>query len=142
MNDQNRVAVATKRYPGRIYVWLGILVALAGVAVYFIQFNAKILRTPWYTPICATIGVGLVLLALVYSRTIWRWAALVFLTLLAAAEWHMVLQGLSTPTYAGPVQAGQPFPEFATTLADGSTFTQRDLKGEQNTVMVFFRGHW
>ena len=142
MNDQNRIAVATKSHPGRIYVWLGMLVALAGVAVYFIQFNAKILRTPWYTPICATIGVALVLLALVHSRTIWRWAALVFLTLFAAAEWAMILVAFSTPAYTGPVKVGQPFPEFATKLADGSTFTQNDLKGEQNTVMVFFRGHW
>jgi hypothetical protein len=26
--------------------------------------------------------------------------------------------------------------------ADGSPFTQRDLEGDQNNVMVFFRGRW
>ena len=46
------------------------------------------------------------------------------------------------PAYTGPVAAGQPFPEFATQRADGSPFTQRDLEGDQNNVMVFFRGRW
>jgi hypothetical protein len=118
------------------------LVALAGVVIYIVLFNAKILITPWYTPICATVGVLFLLLALVRARTIWRWAALVFFILFAAAEWGMLLVAFSTPAYTGPVKAGQPFPEFTTTLADGSTFTQSDLKGEQNTVMVFYRGWW
>jgi peroxiredoxin len=52
----------------------------------------------------------------------------------------MLLVVFALPPYTGPVKAGQPFPEFATTLADGSSFTQNDLKGEQNTALFFFNG--
>ena len=27
-------------------------------------------------------------------------------------------------------------------LRDGTSFTQRDLEGEQHSVLVFFRGRW
>jgi len=118
------------------------LVALAGLAIYVALYNIRVLVAPWYAPILASVGVALLLLALVRGRTIWRWAALVLFTLFAAAQWFLVLFALATPTYTGPVKSGQPFPEFTTTLADGSTFTQNDLKSDQNTVMVFYRGWW
>jgi hypothetical protein len=75
------------------------------------------------------------------SRSIWRWTAVVIFTLFAAFQWWALL-AMRLPAYTGPVKDGQPFPAFATTLADGSSFTQADLQGDQNTVMVFFRGHW
>jgi peroxiredoxin len=46
------------------------------------------------------------------------------------------------PLYKGPVAMGRPFPAFATVRADGSPFTQRDLQGDKNSVLVFFRGRW
>jgi hypothetical protein len=142
MNDWNQSSVGTRRRPGRMYLVLGVLVALAGLVVYVFQLRAKVLATPWYAPILATAGVGLVVLALVQSRSLWRWAAAVFFTLFAAAEWVSLLVLLGAPAYTGPVKAGQPFPAFTTTLADGSAFTQESLKGDQNTVLVFFRGRW
>jgi hypothetical protein len=139
MND---VYKTTSRHPGRSLLLLGVLVAVAGpVLMFSLMFAAKILITPWYAPLLGTLGVALIILALMRSRSIWRWTAVVIFTLLAGFQWYALL-GMRTPAYTGPVKDGQPFPAFATTLANGSAFTQADLQGDQNTVMVFFRGHW
>jgi hypothetical protein len=106
-----------------------------------LMFAAKILITPWYAPLLGTLGVALIVLALMRLRSFWRWTAVVIFTLLVAFQWWALL-AMRTPAYTGPVKDGQPFPAFATTLADGSAFTRADLEGDQNTVMVFFRGHW
>jgi len=139
MNDQYKT---TSRHPGRSLLLLGMLVAVAGpVLMILLMFAAKILITPWYVPLLGTLGVALIILALMRSRSIWRWAAVVIFTLFAGFQWWAVL-AMQTPAYTGSLKDGEPFPAFATTLADGSTFTQDDLKRDQNTVMVFFRGHW
>src|SRR5262245_56741840 len=65
---------------------------------------------------------------------------LTFAAKILITPWYAPLLG--TLAYTGPVKYGQPFPTFATTVADGSTFTQTDLQGNQHTVTVFFRGHW
>jgi hypothetical protein len=106
-----------------------------------LMFAAKILITPWYAPLLGTLGVALIILALMRSRSIWRWTAAAIFTLLVAFQWYALL-AMRTPPYTGPVKDGKPFPAFATTLAEGSAFTRDSLKGDQNTVMVFFRGHW
>src|SRR5215813_8167031 len=128
MSDQNRLAV--DRRPGRRLLWLGMVVALSGIVIFFVLLNARILIAPWYIPILASLGAGLLLLSLVRARSIWRWAAFLFFAAFATAVWVMLLVVLATPAYAGPVKGGQPFPEFATTLADGSSFSQNELKGE------------
>ncbi len=142
MNDLNRTLARTSRHPGRSLLLLGVLVALAGpVLMILLTFVAKILITNWYSPLLGTLGVALIVLALMRSRSIWRWTALVLFTLVAGFGWW-ALFAMGLPAYTGPVKNGEPFPAFATTLADGSAFTQDNLKGDQNTVMVFFRGHW
>ena len=139
MND---VYKTTSRHPGRSLLLLGALAAVAGPVIGIVlMFVAKILITPWYMPLLGTLGVALIVLALMRSRSIWRWTALVIFTLFVGFQWWALL-AMRTPAYTGPVKDGQPFPAFATTLADGSAFTQADLQGDQNTVMVFFRGHW
>ena len=139
MND---VYKTTSRHPGRSLLLLGALVAVAGpVLGIVLMFVAKILITPWYMPLLGTLGVALIVLALMRSRSIWRWTALVIFTLFVGFQWWALL-AMRTPAYTGPVKEGQSFPAFATTLADGSAFTQADLQGDQNSVMVFFRGHW
>ena len=139
MNDLDK---ATARHPGRPLLLLGVFLAVAGPALMMLlTFAAKILITNWYGPLLGTLGVALIVLALLRSRSIWRWTAVVIFTLLAGFQWWALL-AMRTPAYTGPVKDGQPFPAFATALADGSTFTQADLQGDQNTVMVFFRGHW
>jgi len=142
MIDHNPAPPDARRHSGRLYLFLGALLAAAGLVIYAVQFRAKVLTTPWYVPILATTGVALAVLALVRSRSVWRWAAAGLLTLFAAAEWVFLLVLFGTPAYTGPAQAGQPFPEFTTTRADGSLFTPDDLIGGKNTVLVFFRGRW
>jgi hypothetical protein len=139
MNDLHKTAV---QHPGRPLLLLGVLVALAGpVLMIVLMFAAKILVAPWYLPLLGTLGLALIVMALVRSRSIWRWTAVAVFTLFVAFQWWTML-AMRTPAYTGPVKDGESFPAFASTLADGSSFSQNDLKGDQNTVMVFFRGHW
>jgi len=121
---------------------LGVFLALGGqLLVMVLAFAAGILVSPWYAPILGTLGVALIILALVRARSVWRWTGVVIFTLLVSFQWYAVFS-MRTPAYTGPVKDGEPFPAFATTLADGSAFTEADLQGDQGTVMVFFRGHW
>ena len=139
MNDLYKT---TARHPGRSLLLFGVFLAVAGpVLNILLMFAAKILITPWYAPLLGTLGVALIILAIMRSRSIWRWTAVVIFTLFVGFQWWALL-AMRLPAYTGPVKDGQPFPAFATTLADGSAFTQADLQGDQHTVMVFFRGHW
>jgi hypothetical protein len=139
MNDLYKT---TARHPGRSLLLLGVFLAVGGQMLYILlTFAAKILITNWYGPLLGTLGLALIILALMRSRSIWRWTAAVLVTLLVGFQWW-ALFAMGLPAYTGPVKDGQPFPAFATTLADGSAFTHADLQGDQNTVMVFFRGHW
>jgi hypothetical protein len=134
-------ATAPRRYPGRLFLALGFAFAALGVIGYAAQLAVHRLTTPWYLPGAATLGVAFVVMSLVRTRTVWRVLALVLLVLLAGAEWAFLL-GARLPAYTGPVAEGKPFPAFTTTRADGMSFTQRDLEGDQNSVLVFFRGRW
>ena len=67
--------------------------------------------------------------------------ALLPVLLVTAVSWALLL-GDRVPAYTGPVTVGQPVLAFATKRADGSPFTQRDLEGDQDNVLVFFRGRW
>jgi hypothetical protein len=79
MND---VYNTTSRHPGRSLLLLGALVAVAGPVLGIVpMFVAKILITPWYMPLLGTLGVALIVPALMRSRSIWRWTALVIFTL-------------------------------------------------------------
>ncbi len=61
--------------------------------------------------------------------------------LVAGATWAFLL-ATRLPAYTGPIAVGQPFPVFTTMRADGTVFTQRNLQGGPNSVLVFFRGRW
>jgi hypothetical protein len=132
---------AAPRSAGRWLFLLGLAVAWLGVFAYVGQvLLAQRLFTPWYLPIAGTLGVLLLLVALWRRVTVWRVILLLPMLLLAAGEWFMVRGSL--PAYTGPVEVGRPFPAFATTLADGTPLTVADLHGDEDTVMVFFRGRW
>jgi hypothetical protein len=135
--------VAVRRTaPGKLLAWLGLAVVVLGVAAYMVQvFVFHRLTTPWYVPIAASIGAGLLILSLVQARTVWRVLGVILCVLLAGLEWYFVVWLSKLPPYNGPVEAGKPFPAFTTTLADGSPLKQDDLAGKK-TVMVFFRGRW
>lgn len=126
---------------GRIFLALGLGLAALGVIAYIIQIAAQRLTAPWYVPIAATLGLVFLVVSLWKRRTIWRVLALLLVGLLAGAEWTFLL-ATRLPAYNGPVAVGKPFPAFTTTRADGTSFTERDLEGDQNSVLVFFRGRW
>ena len=122
--------------------WTGLGLAVLAIGMYAVQFLWMVrLTTPWYLPIITTVGAILCFAALWQRRSTGRVLALIVVVLLAGAEWTFLL-AFRLPTYTGPAMVGQPFPSFATTKADGLPFTHDDLKGDQNTVMVFFRGRW
>src|SRR5262249_38222904 len=128
---------------GRQLVWLGLALALLSPLLYVLQLlGAKILTMPWYLPVGGTLGAALMLFGLLQTRTWWRVLGVLFFGLLAGLEWYFLVSFSRLPAYAGPVKTGQSFPAFATTKADGSSFTQDDLRGDRNTVLVFFRGRW
>jgi hypothetical protein len=118
------------------------LAPVLGVVAYAFQVNAGILTTPWYGPALATLGTALILVALRRRVSVWRVAALLLVGALTAGEWWFLLSYSTLPDYSGPVAEGQTFPEFAAARADGTPFTQDDLKGDRDTVLVFFRGRW
>jgi hypothetical protein len=129
------------RVPGRRLLALGLGLAVLGVFGYVVQLLMQRLAAPWYLPVAATLGVVCVIGSLWQRRTIWRGLALLLVVLVAGAGWAFLLVA-RLPAYTGPVAAGQSFPAFTTTRADGTPFTRRDLDGDQNTVLVFFRGRW
>jgi hypothetical protein len=127
--------------PGRGLLWLGLAIVLASVAVYAAQVMAHRLKSPWYLPYATTLGVALVAVSLWQARTVWRVLALLLVAVIAGGTWMLIL-GTRLPPYTGPVAVGRPFPAFQTARADGTPFTDRDLQGDKDSVMVFFRGRW
>jgi hypothetical protein len=134
-------ADAPRHLRGRFLVLLGLLLAVLGIAAYIVQISLQRLWAPWYVPTLATLGALLVLVSLFERRTAWRFLALVVVVLLAGAEWAIILAE-RLPAYKGPIAVGQPFPAFQTSRADGTPFTERDLTGKENNVLVVFRGRW
>jgi hypothetical protein len=133
---------ATDRSRGRVYFWAGVAACLLGIALAVAQFNLKILGVPWYTPALATLGVLLLLVALVQRWTILRVVALLLFGALAGFEWYALGVLLKLPAYEGPAQPGTQFPAFASTYADGRPFTDANCRDGSRRVMTFFRGRW
>lgn len=127
--------------PGRRLLALGLLVTVLGIAAYAVQLSAHQLVTPWYLPCTATFGVIFLIASLWQARTVWRILAMLLVTLVAAGEWGLLLT-VRLPAYTGPIAAGKPFPVFAATQADGDAFTEKGFAGDQNSVLVVFRGRW
>jgi hypothetical protein len=137
----NSSRATPQRFHGRLFLLLGVALAVMGVAAYAVQISLQRLMAPWYMPILASLGVVLVFMSMLQSRTVWRVLALLAIVGLASAEWA-ILYALRLPAYTGPIAAGQPFPAFEAIRADGTPFTERDLAGDNHNVLVFFRGRW
>src|SRR6267143_360110 len=131
------------RSRGRLWLWLGVGLFLLGFLLNILQIAVlKYLVTPWYVPILATAGALLALVSVRQRPTWTRVIALLALVLLSAGEWYFILSMSRLPEYKGPVQVDKKIPEFTTTFADGSSFTEKDLQKGTPTVLVFYRGHW
>ncbi len=133
--------IVPHRFRGRGLVLMGLALTVLGVVAYAVQISLGRLMAPWYMPALSSLGVVLIVISLLERRNVWRGLALMVVVLFASAEWAMML-GLRLPPYTGPITVGRPFPVFETVRADGTPFTQRDLAGERNNVLVFFRGRW
>ena len=57
---------------GRLFVWLGLALGLAGPIAYTLQIGAGILATPWYLAPLGTVGAILIFLGVARKRSIWR----------------------------------------------------------------------
>ena len=134
-------ATLPRRRPGRLLLGLGLGVAVAAVVAYALQVMAHRLATPWYLVYATTAAVALVAVSLWQARSVWRVLALLLVAVVAGGAWTFVL-GTRLPPYAGPVTVGRQLPAFQTVRADGTPFTDRDLQGDKDSVMVFFRGRW
>jgi hypothetical protein len=127
---------------GRGWFWLGVALALGAIGLEMLQlFVIRWLFTPWYLPVLGTIAVACLVYSFAMRRSIGRLVVLVFFGLLAAFEWWFLVAGSVTPEYTGP-KKGEQFPAFEAYRADGKSFTQDDLAGPEDTVLVVFRGRW
>jgi hypothetical protein len=129
------------RIRGRLFLLSGLALGVLGVVAYAVQMSLQKLMAPWYMPILALLGVIVVAISVVERRTLVRMVALLAVGFLATAELGF-LYAVRLPAYSGPLAVGRPFPAFEATRADGRPFTQRDLLGDQNSAIVFFRGRW
>ena len=129
------------RSRGRGYFWLGLAVCVLGIAAVVVQFVVGIPKTPWYSPVLATIGALLLLVAVARRVTIPRVLGLLLVAGFAGLQWYFFGVMMKLPDYKGP-EAGRPVPAFAATLADGKTLQESDLRDGKRSVLVFFRGRW
>jgi hypothetical protein len=135
---ETTLQTATRRWP---LFLLGLLLFILGPISVFAQLHFHDRHTPYQAPILATLGVLLMAVSLWQRGGIIRGIALFLFAALCGLEWFLLLVAMKTPDYAGPT-VGQKTPPFTTTLANGSAFTNDDLAKGENTVLIFFRGHW
>ena len=121
---------------------LGVLLFFLGPLIYTVQFQLKHLVTPWYAPILATLGVLFMVASVWQRRGVWRIGGLVLFAAVCGLEWFFLVAAAKDPVYTGPAQPGRKAPAFSTTLANGQSFTDKDLELGTSTVLVFFRGRW
>jgi hypothetical protein len=129
------------RSRGRGYFWAGLGLCVLGLAATVVQFALQIIRTPWYSPVLATLGAILLLVAVARRRTIPRVIGLVLVAAFAGLQWYFLGVLMKLPDYKGP-EAGRPVPAFAASLADGRSFGDADLRDGSRHVLVIYRGRW
>jgi hypothetical protein len=121
---------------------LGVVVFLAGPVAAAVQMGVLGQTSmPWAFLGLTSAGVLLMALSLVIRFGILRTIGTAVFALVTGAAWFMVFVGAKTPEYTGPAQVGTPAPAFEVALADGRSFTNKDL-ADGNTIVLFYRGHW
>jgi hypothetical protein len=121
---------------------LAILLCLVGPVIYGVRFGQHHLETPWYVPVLTSIGVLFMVVSVWQRRGVLRSVVLVLFVFVCWFEWYFVVVATKTPQYAGPAIPGHKVPTFATTLANGTAFTSKDLEAGKSTVLIFYRGRW
>src|SRR5262245_60427723 len=139
MQDVIAPAPASVRKRGRGLFWLGITLPFIALAVYIVQFQFKMFFVPWYVPIASLIGLGLLAVSIWQRPSIVRIAGLVLIALFCVGQ-GLFFTVSKLPAYSGPVHVGETIPSFQTIMADGGSFSDRDLKQGKASVLLFFRG--
>jgi hypothetical protein len=142
MTSDATLPAVNERPSGRGLFWTAIGLCALGVLLVIVQFSLKQLIVPWYVPALTTWGMVLMFRSMIRHRTIPRILCLAVIGLLAGFQWYALISLVKLPEYRGPAQAGQQLPAFQTTLADGTSFTEKSLQDGTPTVMTFFRGRW
>lgn len=129
-------------HPGRRWLLFAALLAALAIGVWMMQlFVLRSTALPWYVPV---LGAGAVILA---AAAFWRKPSLVrglmALLVVAVGGFEVVFfaYGSLLPKYEGPAKSGAQFPAFSAVRADGTPFTDAELRGHP-TVLTFFRGRW
>src|SRR6185312_8730730 len=105
----------------------GSLLFILGPVGYAIQLRQKNLLTPWYVPILATLGLGLMIVSLRWRGAVLRALIVSLFAFVCVLEWFTLAVALKSPAYTGPARPGREVPEFTATLAGGQPFTERDI---------------
>src|SRR5947209_5316579 len=142
MANVMQAAPPKTRSRGRWYFWLGIVLCLLGPILNMILMQMGHLGLPLYALALSTVGVGLMLVAVIQRAGIARIVFLALFGLFCAFQWYLVVFMSKLPPYEGPARAGAKLPAFTTKLADGSSLTEKNMESGQPSALVFFRGHW
>ncbi len=133
----------TQRPTGRAYFWGGVGLFLLGLGLMPVQlFGLKFLVVPWYSPVLATLGALLLLVALTRRVSVLGVVALVLIAASAGLQWFVLAVMIKLPDYQGPARVGEQLPAFEAAYADGRSFTDVDLRDGSRRAMFFFRGRW
>jgi hypothetical protein len=134
----------TPRSRGRAAFWWGTALCLLTIGAMIVQYAVlKLLFAPWYVPIAITLGAFLLLVSFVQRRTIVRFIFMALFLALAGFQWFMMAGPMSRlPVYEGAAKTSEHVPAFQTALADGRSFSDKDLGDSRANVITFFRGRW
>jgi CDP-diglyceride synthetase len=122
---------------------LGVVLFFLGPGIFFVYYvQLRHLTTPWYLLVLSTAGVLLMALSAWQRRSAWRGLGVIVLGLVCGLEWFFIVSLSRVPAYTGPAQPGRKLPAFTAALADGRSFTEKDLEDGKPAALVFYRGHW
>jgi hypothetical protein len=130
---------AARRWP---LFLMGVVLFFVGPVINAVEVLSGRLTMPWYLPILMTLGVLFMIASVRQRGGILRISGMVIFALLCGGIWYFTLVVSRVPEYAGPAQPGKKIPAFTTKLADGKSFTDRDLETGDRSVLLFFRGRW
>jgi hypothetical protein len=120
----------------------GVLLFIAGPALYIVQVSQARLWMPWYVLVLAALGLVLMALSVWRRPGAVRIACLLLFVAIFGLETFVLAVATKTPLYSGPARPGQKLPIFTAAVANRAPFTSLDLEKGIPTALVFFRGRW
>ncbi len=141
---------STRTAPTNHFLWLGPVVAVAGLLSYFLFFvQWPMLRdTAWLNLLIVVAGLAVSVLGL--SRAMpsggWRVIAGIASTLVAGGAgallvFYVFFLSYQLPSDEGVTAEGEAVPAVALVSYDGQSVDVA-VAGEDSTILVFYRGFW